>query len=650
MKAGNKMDERKGLNFLSFLVLCGIWFALVIPGIYWGLPNPVGFEVDGAAIPRPHYSGLDMMRAEAYNYPPLQYLLFNLVSPPKERKVKNWEDYVRIATARMKRFRMVTAFMVLGSAVMLYYLGSFFISSFWMRFLVPFLYLSQGMSNYYAHTTNVDQPYMFWWILSLLGIFLYLKGRYREARYGENQKRIIFLGALIFGISMFLSIATKDHSYASYPFLLFILFLTRRWKGSTPKYIGVFLGLILGGILYTIVYKLAGGWEVFLKHFYWITRQGVERFREVEGNIYGRLILTLQSIKDFWLAFNTPLLLLFFLGIGIWIWNMRKEDNEWMKIGLFTFLIPGLSIFLLFLQPIRFSNPRFWFPLLPGICIVSVYGLDYIWRRREKRWVIIFPGFLIIWNFLSGMEVIYILKNDPRVIARKEVNKFIRNKQVDIGIMGASIGVKYALDPESRRQYPVKTVRDWSLFHFGFISSRQVSLLKDPFSIYPLNPPVLLGYSLSQEEKKRFEKMGYVLRKEIKPVLPRLNLFGGLPDFPIYIFALRVFPSLPQPSNLNLEEQLLVIHFLKKRLRGNNFALRRMGELAKTFYIPNMKNKTIDDEDIELLAIGYLLSRKSDSAMKAFDFLCERWPTPLHLRNREIARKILESQKRDGKR
>lgn len=627
-------------NFYPVFVIV-LWAVLVLPGIYWGLPNPVGFEVDGAGIPRPHYSGMDMMRAEAYNYPPLQYIIYDLISPPTKEKVKNLEEYVRIATGRMKRFRLLTALMTLGSAMLLYSMGGFFSLSPGMRLLIPFLYLSQGMSNYYAHTTNVDQPYMFWWILSLWGLFLYLRGVYEEHFSGKSCRYFIIFGSLIFGVSMFLSIATKDHSYASYPFLLYILFQIRRWKTSTSRYTWLVLGVVMGGIIYASIYQVAGGKEVFLTHFRWITHQGVERFREVGGNPSERLILIWRSLRDFWLAFNTPLLLLFAVGLGFWIRRIKK--NEWMKISLTVFLIPALSILLLFLQPIRFSTPRFWFPLLPGICIVSAYGINSFYTEKKKV-SLIFSGFLVVWNFLSGVEVIHILKNDPRIITRKEINKLIRNNPVDIGVMGASIGVRYALDPQSHRQYPVKTVRDWSFFHFGVISPTQISLLKDPFSVYPLSPPILMGYSLSQEEIAIFERMGYVLEKRIESIIPRLSLFGGLPNYQIYIFSLKAFPSLPQPSKLNLEEQLLVIHFIKKRLRGNNFALKRIGELAQTFYIPDLKNKTIDDEDIELLAIGYLLSGRGDSTLKAFDFLCENWPTPLHLRNREIARKILKSR------
>ncbi|MCD6220041.1 hypothetical protein J7K43_06630 [Candidatus Calescamantes bacterium] len=624
--------------FLSVLSVVLMWATFVLPGINWGLPNSVGFEVDGAGIPRPHYSGLDMMKASACNYPPLQYLFFQIISPERKEKVKSLKEYVDIASSRMVRFRLLTALMVLGTAILIFLLAGFFKLPMWGRVLSSFLYLSHGMSNYYAHTTNLDQPYMFWWVFSLYGLFLYLKGLRME-----NKRGYIIAGSLIFGICMFLSIATKDHSYASYPFFIFLLFWVKKWNTESRKYFWLTAGLAVGGAIYLCIYKMAGGWPVFATHFNWITHQGVERFREVKGTFSGRTTLALIALKDFYHAFGFPLLMLFISGGGIWIFKVMREKDEWMKVSFISFFLPVFSIFFLFLQVVRFSAPRFWFPVLPFICITSAYGINFILKHRRWKLLVfgIFP--LILWNSLGGVEVIYILKNDPRVLIREEIKSFVSKNEV-IGIIGSSFGKKYVLNPVTHSQHPVETVRDWSQFSFGILSPKQISLLDDPFSIYPLSPPILLGYSLPPEKIYAIKKMGYSLLKEISSLHPKFNLFGGLPELSIFLFSLKNHDAIPQPSNLTLEEQLMVIHSLKRKLRGNQVALRRIGELAREFHVPDLKNKTIDDEDIELLAIGYTLAKREKSALEAFDFLCQNWPTPLHLRNRELCYKILKGE------
>ena len=246
---------------------------------------------------------------------------------------------------------------------------------------------------------------------------------------------------------------------------------------------------------------------------------------------------------------------------------------------------------------------------------------------------------LVLWNSLGGLEVIRILKGDPRILAREEVDKFLDNKNGEswtVGVLGSSLGYGYIIGTESYAYHPMQTVRDWSEPSFGIISPDQLSLVCDSFPLLLVRPRILLGKCLSRVQFQEIRGMGYCLLKEILPVRRVFNRFAALPDVRISIFVLDVEADHPPKSKLSLEEQLMVIHYLRKGLKWDESLLKKMGELANNFYEPDISNKIIEARDIELLAIGYHFAGKKESVVSAFNFLCSKWPSQEHFHNRDV--------------
>ena len=622
----------------------------IVRGITWGLPNSVSFAVDAAAIPRPHYSGLEMMHQGVYKYPPLQYLIYDLISPKSSESVDDLEEKIHIATGRLIRFRFLTALMVLGTSLIILFLSRFWMPV-WFGTIAALLYLSQGMSVYYAHTTNLDQPYVFWWMLSFYGLCLYLKEFCRVDRDKPGNLPLI-IGSLLFGICMFLSISTKDQAYGLYPLLMGVFFLILKEKKLLfPAGFRVIInkwliiGLVVGLGLYVLIYFTAGGWLTFDLHRNWISTGGVNRFRQFDTNLWSRVVLVGSSLKDLYRALNTPLLILFFLGIFSWGVSLKKlkESVLWCKSGLFLMLIPGFSMVLFFIQVTRFCYPRFWLPVLPLICIISAYGIYFLAGELRKRKILLsFFMLLIIWNMLGGLEVIYILEKDSRILAKDAINKilFEKDQELTVGVLGCVFGDRYVIDERKSVHCPMRTVRNWEEYSFGIVSLQQVSLVLDPFAVFIVRPGILLGKNLSQKDVQEINKMGYSLLVNILPVKPVFNRFGTLPDVAISIFiqAEDAEDKVHLESRLSLEEHLMIIRFLRKELaiEKNETFLRRVGAQAHEFYEPNLEDKTINADDVELLAISYQLAGKKESAIKAFDFVCSKWPSPDHFYNRDI--------------
>ena len=268
------------------------WGLLVLRGLDWGLPNPASFAPDDMVIPSPQFSGLDMMRAALLKYPPLQYKLFDLVAPGHPSGPLEGPAVVTAASARLLHCRQLTAVMVLGAAVL-----TVLTARLWLPLgasvVAGILYLSAAMGVYYAHTTNADQPYVFWWLLSF-----YVLCRLTRAASCRWRWSL----ALLLGGAAAAALATKDQSYSLYLLLpvAFVLAPPSESHGAPGARWRRFLGpaLVAGAAcsaVYAAIWAWGGGIEAFRQHLAWITGPGVERFRQVPFTCAGYMTLALKG-------------------------------------------------------------------------------------------------------------------------------------------------------------------------------------------------------------------------------------------------------------------------------------------------------------------------------------------------------------------
>jgi len=255
--------------------------------------------------------------------------------------------------------------------------------------------------------------------------------------------------------------------------------------------------------------------------------------------------------------------------------------------------------------------------------------------KKKKLWGSLFV-FLIGLNALGGLEMVYILKNDARILTRNAVKNILQDTNepnILVGILGSNFGYQYREDREKHILHKIETVRDWSNSSFGFIIKGQVSLVQDPFAIQILYPDILINIKRTSAliDSEQINKMGYNLEKEIKSMKPYFNRFeiitSSNKDFLVYVKDGKQIKYLK--NNLSLEKQLLIIHSLRNRfihsqkntIQINEIVLRRIGENVQDFYNPDLSNKTIDKLDIMILAHGYKLAGRKVQADKAFAFI-----------------------------
>jgi 4-amino-4-deoxy-L-arabinose transferase-like glycosyltransferase len=193
-------------------ILAGL-FVLHVIGIGWGLPASDGWDNDGVA-PRDFLAGLveTVIPGHYYTYPPVHLVLLTLVTAPvtivalarapslQQADVVHEFLKVPYMTTFAVAARLVSVALSLGvvwavakMAEELRGKRAGWCAAAFVGVNVPF--------TYYAHTTNLDVPYLFWGCLALLELV-----RAAARREPRRLRRWAVLAALAVG--------TKDQAYA----------------------------------------------------------------------------------------------------------------------------------------------------------------------------------------------------------------------------------------------------------------------------------------------------------------------------------------------------------------------------------------------------------------------------------------------------
>jgi len=269
------------------LAILIIAFIIYITGIHWGLPEAASAEsvspwaLDAIAPVAPlneayhkfsrsgnewvtyplfHYIVLDVFYTP---YVGLQYLSGNFDSPSSSFPygIKDPKSFLQDLTLIA---RLVSLAMALGIIIIFYKITRELFSRQAGWWAALFIMLIAPIS-YYAKTSNLDVPYLFWVSLSVWQYVLLAK--YNRIRH-----------FVLFGVFGALAIATKDQAYGFYvliPFIIVYAVYMHRKAEDASQYgylkAVVSLPVIYTGIATVVTYALAnnllfGGLDGFLRH------------------------------------------------------------------------------------------------------------------------------------------------------------------------------------------------------------------------------------------------------------------------------------------------------------------------------------------------------------------------------------------------
>lgn len=404
-----------------------------VVGIGWGLPSTDGWDNDGVA-PRDFLVGLleTFTPGHYYTYPPIHLVLLAvLTSPISLLGVINaaslsQEDVV----AELLRPPYMTAMAYVARAVSLAMsLGVLYgvakiaealrgPRAGWLAAAVAAFDLSL---TYYAHTSNLDVPYLFWATMALLELV--------RALVRQEPRRFKSFAALAV-----LSVATKDQAYAL--FVVSVPALLVAWFGFSSearRHFKEHAGAILRAAVLAVGVLLVADGVVFnptgfRERLRFLSGPASQDFAQYSGDWDGRGRVLRATLNHY--LHVTPTLLAGLVGIGVvlWLLSKRREKPDTWVAGWVP-LLAALSFTLAFNCVARRVEHRF---VLPQGVLLTVYGgiaLDAL-LRLERLWLRAVSAAAAVVGLgqaaFLALAVDAALLRDPRYAAERWMREHVR--------------------------------------------------------------------------------------------------------------------------------------------------------------------------------------------------------------------------------
>jgi hypothetical protein len=388
-----------------------LFLALIrVVAITWGLPASDGWDNDGIA-PRDVYPGLalTLIPGSFYTYPPLQLLVLAILGAPVVLvalvRAPSLVLSDVIAEALAPSYMTSLALLARGTSLVM----SLGIVLGLARMTEEFRALTLGVGpaktppswdarvrqavlgpfedprvrraglvaatlaglspamTYYAKTSNLDVPYLFWAVLSLVQL--------ARAIARTEPRRLVW--ALVFAA---LAVSTKDQAYAM--FVLAVPTMLALWIGLDQALRNrrceavrhVVVGIVVASMVLATIDAAIVNPEGFAARVRFLTGSASQDFVEYSRDARGRWAIVVDAARSFHLQGPKLLAPLFALGLGWGLWEVRRAPVERRFRLLLLGVLPGL-VAVSFTVAFNFvslrTNARF---LLPQAAMFSVYG------------------------------------------------------------------------------------------------------------------------------------------------------------------------------------------------------------------------------------------------------------------------------------
>jgi hypothetical protein len=398
-------------------------------GSGWGLPGSDSWAPDAIS---PRSCGLGAI-AETYTpghfhtYPPLHMAILTVLSLPwmaiAASRVGTSLDALEgelikplYMTGIEASARVVAALMAIGivwNAVRL-----------WTRLagaragrLAGVVVAANATLVYYAHTGNVDVPYMFWLTCALVELDRVASGEARERH------------ALLFTVA---AVLTKDQAAAALwlalPVWLFVVpWFARRDSVVRPS-------LVKGVLVAVVVYALASGALVnpsgFAKRVAYLVGPASQSWAKYPRNLGGAIALTRDALGELPHLTSWPVALLAVVGISLVVFKSRGLE----RVRRLLPLVAAVSFTALFTIAARRSEERFLLPQSVLVTPYAAFAIDAAWTAWP-RWRSSIAAVAVVSVVLALVGVVSLdatLVTDPRYEAERYLDALPDGTHVEV--------------------------------------------------------------------------------------------------------------------------------------------------------------------------------------------------------------------------
>jgi 4-amino-4-deoxy-L-arabinose transferase-like glycosyltransferase len=365
---------------------------LRVVGIGWGLPASDGWDNDGVA-PRDFLAGLvqTFTPGAYYTYPPVHLVLLGIVTAPVTivalvkapslgpADVVQTILHVPYMTAIAYVARAVSLLMSLGVVWAIAKIAEELRGRRAGWWAAAFAGVNVPLT-YYAHTTNLDVPYLFWSSLALLALVRAM------ARHEPRRLRAMAVLAV-------LAIGTKDQAYAIFlvgaPVALAAWFALDAWARRNVRAIAketalaVGIAVVLLAIADAVVFNPSG----FRARVVFLLGPASQNYAHYSNDWVGRL----DVVEDFFTRFGIyypRVFALFVVGGLVAHFAWQRRDRPRLAAGLVP-MLAAISFTAAFNCIARRTDHRF---LMPQAVLEAVYGgmaveaVVYGFKRASIAW------------------------------------------------------------------------------------------------------------------------------------------------------------------------------------------------------------------------------------------------------------------------
>lgn len=420
--------------------------ALFLVGVGWGLPASDGWDNDGIA-PRDFLVGViqTFTPGEYFTYPPAHLLLLTVVTSPvtltalakapslAPADVVGEMIQVPYMTAIALIARLVSVAMALGTIVALGKMARIVSGKRAESFTMAAAAVNAVLA-YYAKTTNLDVPYLFWSTLSLLAL--------TEAVAEHKLERL-----RRFAVFAAIAIATKDQAYAVFALVVpvglgcWLVFDARARSKKRRVFRSVLVSAAIGIGVLLVIDGVVTNPSGFRARLAFLTGSASQDFAHYSKDFHGRMLVLADVALHFPRYYPWPFAIVIALGVGRAIAWLRGSDGRRGVAALLP-LLGALSFTVAFNCVARRTEHRF---LLPQYAFVSLYaglGLDVLWKlvRPGPRVPIaaVATCGLFAWGASGSMIVDANLLLDPRYDAERWLEEHVRPKST-IEVYGLNV-------------------------------------------------------------------------------------------------------------------------------------------------------------------------------------------------------------------
>jgi len=342
---------------LALAVVLGVSLLLDVWGVGWGLAGEYSWAPD-EVLPASVRAGVQQHFSHGWHekYGPFHFAL--LAGAYEPVILASRLGAVRTEGAELERRlalagRLLSLLMAAGTVWLVARIGRE-LGDEWAGILAAALTALAAPFVYYAKTSNLDGPYLFWFALSLL-FYVRLLESHRIADYA------------LFAASAAAAVATKDQAYGLYVLTVPVILVSlhaRKQREEGPAGILAtlgdrrFLALAALGVgvlllLDNVVFNPRG----FLAHLRLIAGPASQPFRMFSGDLAGHLALARQTLRHLLFAMGAPALAVGAAGVAFALARPR-EHARWLYL-----LVPAVSYLATFIHVVLYGYDRFVLPL-----------------------------------------------------------------------------------------------------------------------------------------------------------------------------------------------------------------------------------------------------------------------------------------------